>query len=212
MFRLKALQTLLCISLSANSANAAYHFTCPNDAGTNVVIPAIDIIQAASSPAGGITVDNTATSRHLCTLTLQDASNPSTAVSIPVARSFDGGDWEIAAGPLAQTLPSPTCSSSVCTLVGLPPPDTEQDEMYVLTSFSHTGFGEEAEAARFLEQATFGPTRAAINSLVSSGGDKYKMWIKDQVENVPMSSHREYYRRRANPVRSRCCTNVHLIS
>lgn len=173
--RLKTMQSLLCMSLlvsSCSSATAAYHFACP-DAGTSVTIPGSDIVQAASSSAGGITVDKTLASGNLCTLTLQDTNDddPSTVVPIPVARSFDGGNWEITAGPLSRTLPSMTCSPSDCTFVGLPllasDTDDELNKIYVLTSYSHASPGPEADAARFLEQATFGPTRETIDSLVA---------------------------------------------
>ena len=208
----KALQALLCISHLGSSASAAYHFTCP-DVGTSETIPASDIVQAASSSAGGITIDNTSASGNLCTLTLQDADTSNAVpLQIPVARSFDGYDWEVTAGPLSQILPSPTCSASVCTFRDLPLP--AQNKAYALTSYSHSspGTGPEVDAARFLEQATFGPTQETIDSLVASsssstGEDKYMNWVKHQIENVPMSSHREHYRRRANPVSSWCETD-----
>eukprot|EP00586_Coscinodiscus_wailesii_P011040 CAMPEP_0172493050 /NCGR_PEP_ID=MMETSP1066-20121228/24373_1 /TAXON_ID=671091 /ORGANISM="Coscinodiscus wailesii, Strain CCMP2513" /LENGTH=895 /DNA_ID=CAMNT_0013263005 /DNA_START=387 /DNA_END=3071 /DNA_ORIENTATION=+ len=133
-------------------------------------------------------------SGDLCILSIQEPES----TSKPVGRSYDGADWEISAGPFAQSLSAPICSESVCIFVGLPEPDSA-NESYVLTSYHHDGFGIEAEAARFLEQATFGPTRSTIDNLVASGENKYTTWVKNQIETVPMSSHREYYRRRVNP-------------
>jgi hypothetical protein len=48
------------------------------------------------------------------------------------------------------------------------------------------------EVARFLEQATFGPTREALDSFSGS----FAGWVKDQQENVPLTSHRAYFRER----------------
>jgi uncharacterized protein (DUF1800 family)/uncharacterized protein (DUF1501 family) len=172
-----------------------FHFSCPevgvDGTPVSLVIETSSILEASAS---GISVDSTLMLGDLCILTIQGSES----TSKPVARSYDAADWEISAGPFTQSLTSPICSGSVCTFVDLPIPDSA-DETYVLTSYHHNGFGTEAEAARFLEQATFGPTRATIDSLVASGQDKYMTWVKDQIETVPMSSHREYYRRRVNP-------------
>ncbi|MBP7141240.1 MAG: DUF1800 family protein [Opitutaceae bacterium] len=44
-----------------------------------------------------------------------------------------------------------------------------------------------AEAARFLSQASFGPTEASINEVIAKG---YQTWITDQM-NIPAASHKE---------------------
>ena len=69
--------------------------------------------------------------------------------------------------------------------------------LYRLESFQRTSLSSQAQAARFLEQATFGSTRDDINSLVSTSLD-YEGWVTQQL-NLPISSLREYYRKRANP-------------
>ena len=55
------------------------------------------------------------------------------------------------------------------------------------------------KTARLLETATFGTTLADINSF---GGaftmETAKTWIQNQI-NAPMTSHREFFRQRANP-------------
>ena len=63
--------------------------------------------------------------------------------------------------------------------------------------------------ARFLEQATFGATQADIDSINSATGtrrrlaveDNINSWIIDQMDETvtPPTSHREYWRARANP-------------
>ena len=53
------------------------------------------------------------------------------------------------------------------------------------------------KAARFLIQATFGPTNGEIEEL-TSGNDTIRDWIQKQII-LPPSLHREYFRKRANP-------------
>eukprot|EP00746_Dinoflagellata_sp_MGD_P168408 gnl/MRDRNA2_/MRDRNA2_99843_c0_seq1.p1 gnl/MRDRNA2_/MRDRNA2_99843_c0~~gnl/MRDRNA2_/MRDRNA2_99843_c0_seq1.p1 ORF type:complete len:1948 (-),score=297.36 gnl/MRDRNA2_/MRDRNA2_99843_c0_seq1:198-6041(-) len=59
-----------------------------------------------------------------------------------------------------------------------------------------TVFRTKEKDARFLIQASFGPTRASMKEL--SKFQSYEAWIKDQMA-LPIESHREYYRARANP-------------
>ena len=47
------------------------------------------------------------------------------------------------------------------------------------------------------QQATFGPTRESINTMLSTNND-YATWIESQLA-LPPSSHREFYRKRTNP-------------
>jgi cullin-associated NEDD8-dissociated protein 1 len=49
--------------------------------------------------------------------------------------------------------------------------------------------------AQFLIQATFGPTRSSLAELEATD---YSNWIQTQMD-LPVSSHREHYRSRANP-------------
>ena len=189
--------------LGLPTSTEASSFACPdaNSSGpVSLVIPADAVANASSSANGGIALETTSAVGELCTLTLE-YEDESGAVSKPIARSYDGNGWEKTAGAFSQSLPMPDCSSGLnCIFLDLPPP--EGDKNYVLTSYFHAGFGEKAEVARFLEQSTFGPSRDTINQLHSSsaGGDKYRSWIYNQVYNVPMTSHREWFRRRTVPV------------
>ncbi len=212
-------QAFLCFAILLTAGGGAvvtaqepHRFDCPQASSSgepvSLIIPTHDVVAAASSSTGGISTAITSQSGDLCTLTLQDniSSDSDPVLHVPIARSYDGRDWEATAGPLSDTLSSSlTCSEDkVCTFVGLSAPKLDT-QSYVLTSYYHTGFGQEAEAARFLEQATFGSTRSTIDDLVTSSlsqEEKYKMWVKNQVENVPMSSHREMYRLNANAVSS----------
>ncbi len=191
--------TLLLLQISSLHAPPADSASGP----VSVTIPTSAVIASTTSQAGGIQISLSSQTGDLCTLTLKKSNyafaSPEAFQGAPIARSYDGLAWEKTAGPLSATLPKPICTTSYCTFVGLPPPDSNEDT-YLLTSYSHSGFGVEAEAARFLEQASFGPSRDTINGLlVATSGNKYERWVKNQIENVPLSSHREYFRRRIVP-------------
>ena len=62
------------------------------------------------------------------------------------------------------------------------------------------------EAARFLVQATFGPTLPEINRLAKMG---YGAWLDEQFAALPMDSHWEYYRRRGQ-IGCNPCTSYFL--
>ena len=56
------------------------------------------------------------------------------------------------------------------------------------------------ELARFLEQATFGPTLDAINDFgpLVAVNDGIASWIQDQMDNQEMTLHRKWFREHAN--------------
>ena len=149
-------------------------------------------LRIAPNKNGIIAIYSTSNLGYLCTLTLKD---PASGTLMPVARSYDGSDWEVTAGPLASTLAKPICSNGICKFDNIPESDSNE-KTYILTSYFHMSLSEYADAARLLEQATFGPTRATISALADlSGADKYEKWVKDQM-GKPLTSHREYYRKR----------------
>ena len=55
-----------------------------------------------------------------------------------------------------------------------------------------------ASASQFLQQATFGATRALLRDLASGGEGDVRSWITAQ-KALPPTSHRAYVRRRSNP-------------
>jgi hypothetical protein len=69
----------------------------------------------------------------------------------------------------------------------------------------------EDEVARLLETATFGTTAADL-AVWDKGAvtiDTVSEWIQEQISS-PMTSHREFFRRRVNPrVSSSFFANVH---
>lgn len=115
---------------------------------------------------------------ELCTLVKLDRGNLK-----PIARSYEGSPWEATAGEAAEIRYA--CNKRQCK-AWLP------EAIYQLTTFEHT-ITSEQDASRFLEQATFGPTRETIASF--TGRSK---WIKEQIYAMPISSHRQFFRQRVN--------------
>jgi hypothetical protein len=115
----------------------------------------------------------------------------------PVARSYAGYEWEASSGAFSHL--TWICDSSQCTinLPSLPP-----GSRYLLTSLSPPETYRDDgldEIARFLEQATFGGTRADFSYFdVKNLQQSFATWIKEQQELVPSTSHREFFRQRTN--------------
>ena len=55
------------------------------------------------------------------------------------------------------------------------------------------------EAARFLTQATFGPTTTDIDRLMTIG---YSAWLNEQASRPPLTSYKDYWERRDNQIRA----------
>mmetsp|Transcript_662 Transcript_662/g.1594 ORF Transcript_662/g.1594 Transcript_662/m.1594 type:complete len:2342 (-) Transcript_662:143-7168(-) len=121
---------------------------------------------------------------------------------LPVARSYDENDWDryIQTGKVSLGAEM-DCTGSLCS-VTLPAP-YKPSLQYKLVAFEHT-MEEKDEIARFLEQATFGPTRDDIASVMALTGSntvaKMASWIQQQQDSslTSPSSHREFFRKHAN--------------
>jgi hypothetical protein len=122
---------------------------------------------------------------------------------VPIARSYQGGDWQRSAGPYAQKLEL-SCpeSSSVCDLQ-IPILPKLPEGRFVLMPFQYSLDNDRALVSRFFHQTTFGPTMSMIDdwdySADSLSGEMAK-WVKDQMDIsiTPMTSHREFLRKRFN--------------
>lgn len=104
----------------------------------------------------------------------------------PVARSYQGYDWELYGTDASSN--SVACDGGNCTIAM---PATGDNVRYELLSVV---VRPEDTPARFLEQATFGATRSALSTFPS----KYTQWLRNQINTIPPTYHREYYRRRLN--------------
>ena len=149
------------------------HFVCPQPGSS------VNVQLRAGVPA----VFRSSKAGELCTLV--EVDNGSGDVIKPVARSYDANQWEPSAGEYAH-VEWFGCDASECK-VRLP-----TAAKYQLTTFFHSISTTDVKA-RFLEQATFGPTWDSINSFPGAVA-----WIKDQIANIPASSHRRFFREHAN--------------
>lgn len=119
--------------------------------------------------------------------------------TIPVARSYDAGNWHQYSGQFASMTVS--CDQSNCTFDLETPP---QGAKYVIGATSGYALSNEETVARFFESATFGMPMSGISSLATSfaslGNSAFATWIQAQQNEslTPMSSLREFYRKRLN--------------
>jgi uncharacterized protein (DUF1800 family) len=127
----------------------------------------------------------------------------------PVARDY-GFEWQnifptalpISAGSGSQVLSDPTN--------GL-------QRFYRVAAASTSPLNNTNSVSRFLQQATFGPTRSAIASfpgltdpaLNEPPYTHYQAWIDVQI-TAPTNSHRKFWRERSDPVYTNNPANAHL--
>ena len=134
---------------------------------------------------------------ELCTLTKQTKSS----IHIPVGRSYDGHAWERVAGAYSSHQFF-NCEGSHCE-VTIPEDASDPNQIFQLNNLS-SQLTKRDEAARFLEQTTFGTTRGALDEMTQGIGDntnlmpKYQAWVENQINEVSASSHRAFYRRYAS--------------
>ena len=105
-----------------------------------------------------------------------------------LGRSYNGSWWQ-------ESIISPSgfsCSSDGLCTVEVP---NDMGNFRLTTYNTIKAKTDLEEVSRFLIQATFGPTRAEIESW---GSNSFKDWIIEQI-NLPPSLHREYYRKRVSP-------------
>lgn len=132
-------------------------------------------------------------SSQLCTLVQVAADGKSFK---PVARSYDGNPWEVSAGAFTSLVEFDCTGSSACKTVL---PSLSDGAIYQLRSFPRVYKSAADTIARFLEQATFGITRADIESFQGDYSDlAMAKWIQKQQNEVPITSHRQVYRKRLN--------------
>ena len=121
---------------------------------------------------------------------------------IPIARSYDGNEWEQAAGEYASSLFTDNgilCYDEGCQ-VNLPV--LGDNSQYLLSTSAHS-LSEKDEYARFLETTTFGITESQLDEFEASSmsvEEKITSWLSDQMNttSVPMTSHRKFWRKGVN--------------
>jgi hypothetical protein len=177
--------------------SAIPQFTCPPPGSAPVKIP----LPVTNSSRTVYVVRSQ--SDTLCTLSRLTPLKPNVALvemdswdMVPIARSYLNYDWEPSAGPYAAKLVVSSCNGKKCTLVIPSLPSTDPDAILVLMSYKYS-IDAQSEAARFLEQATFGPTRDSVAQLGDDLSNNIPAWIQNQMDpsTVPLTSHREAFRR-----------------
>ena len=182
---------LLQVFLLPTAKAEAHIYACPDSGLTEVASG--ESITVYKSAAGSI-----------CVLTRVEASDSSFA---PVARSYDGYDWERVAGPYRSALDNITCDDDTLSC-SFTVPFAEANQTFVLTKYEYSddkSLDIKEEAARFFEQCTFGTTsqdvQSAMSAIDSNDGLNlpayFSNWLYDQIENVPPTLHRALWRSRA---------------
>jgi hypothetical protein len=105
-----------------------------------------------------------------------------------VGRSYEGHAWEVSPGGPADL--AFNCDPTACALVL---PDLASGYSYELAAFDHE-LPFRDQVARFLEQASFGPTLESIEAFPNS----FAAWVRTQQDVVPLTSHRAFYREHLN--------------
>ena len=127
----------------------------------------------------------------------------------PVARDY-GHAWgntfpqalSVTTGGVNQVLSDPTDSAQ---------------RFYRTVTTTTSILGNTNSVSRFLQQATFGPTRQLINNFPGIDNanlndppySNYQAWIENQMAG-PTNSHRKFWRERSNPSYTNNPANVHL--
>ena len=178
-----------------------------------VPVPPMDLVDANLS--AGVYNLSVSGSGVLATLVQVSTSNSSTVENgtrrrlaeggshvrgsaVPVARSYNGNDWE-------GTMPAPVsfaCSGNSCTAQLPPATESSHYELRVFNGTDRPALAPAVTAARFLTQATFGATISEITNLTGATLEetdvRIEQWVQQQM-NMDPTLHRVYLRKRTNP-------------
>ncbi len=157
--------------------------------------------QEESSPkeiSGGPTMLETSSSLCILTKAFVDADGEMTNIA-PIARSYENQPWEKSSGEFANVLLYGLDFEEYTIGSQITLPILDGGAKYFLTSYSYS-ISDRNSVARLLESATFGTTRIDLESWHEGAvtKDSAAKWIDEQMKK-PMTSHREFFRRRVNP-------------
>ena len=117
--------------------------------------------------------------------------------AIPVARSYNNNEWE-------GTMPSPVsfdCTETLPVMCSATLPAGATYQLRIYDGSALVSQDPKLSAARFLTQATFGPTLDEIDNLSAATAEETEAavedWLYEQMEMEP-SLHRVYLRQRTN--------------
>lgn len=126
--------------------------------------------------------------------TATNSSSTADYTLTPVARSYNGRDWDRVAGPYNKRLKVRSCTDIFCTLKIPPISPYSTSGVFYLMSFKNERTFQE-ELSRLFSQSTFGGTKDMIvNWGYSQDIDGMAQFIKDQMA-LNITSFREEYRK-----------------
>lgn len=115
--------------------SATLYYSCPA-VGSSIILH--DLTYDPANPTNEISISKTLNVGDVCVLSL---ITPEAALQ-PVARSYDGRNWEVRAGPFAGLLDEPSCENGISCTFNIPTDrktlGTNGEYKYTLTSYSHS--------------------------------------------------------------------------
>lgn len=190
--RISIASFFIIIGISTDAAEGQVAtYPCPS-AGTSTILP----ISSTTGPTT-IRLPKVSNPNGLCILLRTAADSTRRA---HVARSYADRQWERVAGVFSHPKSGVAidCEAGGAHECDVTIPALQEDEVYVLESHDTPQSPPKNEAARFLEQATFGGSLEDIQSLAATEND-FHAWVDDQINTKPMSSIRAFYRSHTNP-------------
>lgn len=167
-------------------AGSVRSFSCPTSATETTVVTEFsegDILELGKSSGGQLcTLAEVSSSAVTGRRVLQSTSN---MLGLrPLGRSYSGNDWEPYGGDHSSL--QYDCSQGPCR-VELPAPTNGRS--YILKPYTAPELSADNVKARFLEKATFGPTKQDIANFGSGSA-----WLTEQFD-LPVTSHRSVFRK-----------------
>jgi len=179
----------------------------PQVPSENETLASLDIISCppVGSPWVGLTAGGkltfTSSLNMYCGIFIETGGEEEMSL-IPYARSYNQNQWEASPGPFASPSRGIVCqtsSSSFTSLceIDLPPLASSSDRYIMISKIG--SMDTPKQIARFLEVTTFGVKKEEIDSLLNEewGPETRAKYVRQQMD-VDITSHREYFRKRAN--------------
>ena len=174
------------------------------------------VIEAASSTV--VTLQKSVPG-ELLTISKVDnyGSNETSPISKPGGRSYDGYVWESAYPLLLIDDTTMDCSAGTSCQVQLPALDDSTTQRYVLEATTASSPTNQQLVSKLLSQATFGPTEASTQELLTAAAANDNQvnvsdWLNTQINEVDMTSHRAHYRTRSNARLRQASTKMGVYS
>jgi len=191
---------------SATSIVVDQEISKPQVPSENETLASLDIISCppVGSPWVGLTAGGkltfTSSLNMYCGIFIETGGGEEMSL-IPYARSYNQNQWEASPGPFASPSRGIVCQTSSSSFTSLCeidlPPLASSSDRYIMIS-KDGSMDTPKQIARFLEMTTFGVKNEEIDSLLNEEwGPERAKYVRQQMD-VDITSHREYFRKRAN--------------